>query len=102
MSIGLKASKLVEHLQEAVAKLGYRVRIEQGRFRGGSCVHDDEKLVIMNRRLGDEERAEILARTLAENDYEQVFLIPEVRAFVEKFVSAQNEMTNPPAGGEAS
>lgn len=93
----MKASKLVEHLQDAVQKLGYRIRIEQGRFRGGNCIHDDEKLVIMNRRLGDEERAEILARTLAENDYEQIFLIPEVRAFVEKFIAAQSEVAAPPA-----
>ncbi len=87
----MKASKLVEHLQEAVEKLGYKIRIEQGRFRGGSCVHDEEKLVFINRRFGDEERAEILARALAENDYEQVFMIPEARAFVETFVTASTE-----------
>ena len=87
----MKASKLVEHLLEAVEKLGYRIRIEQGRFRGGSCVHDEEKLVFINRRFGDEERAEILARTIAENDFEQVFMIPEVRAFVEKYASPKTE-----------
>jgi hypothetical protein len=92
----VKASKLVELLHEAVEKIGYRTRIEQGRFRGGDCIHEDEKLVFINRRMGDEERAEILARTLARNDYNQVFLLPEVRDFVERFVETK------PAESESS
>jgi hypothetical protein len=86
----VKTSKLVELLHDAVEKLGYRVRIEQGRFRGGDCIHKEEKLVFINRRMGDEERAEILARTLAQHDYNQVFLLPEVRDFVEKFVETKS------------
>ena len=89
MRIVLKASKLVEHLQEAVEKLGYKIRIEQGRFHGGDCLHEDKKLVIINRRMGDEERAEVLARTLAAHENNQVFLVPEARIYVEKFVEAR-------------
>jgi hypothetical protein len=85
----VKASKLVELLLEAVEKLGYRVRIEQGRFRGGNCVHEAEKLVFINRRMGDEERAEILARVLAQSDFNQIFLIPEARDYVEKFIETK-------------
>lgn len=90
----MKATKLVEQLTEAVEKLQYRVRIEQGRFKGGSCVLEDEKLIIINRRLGDEERAEILARALAAENLEDIYLKPEVREFVERYAHSEQSESN--------
>jgi hypothetical protein len=81
----MKPERLVEHLDDAVRKLGYTLRLEKGDFRGGSCVFDSERLVFVNRRMGMEERAEVLAKVLAKEDLEGIFLVPEVRAYVEKF-----------------
>jgi hypothetical protein len=85
----MKAAKLVQFLEDAVEKLGYRIRVEKGSFRGGRCIFAEEKLVFINRRFGDEERAEILARALAGTDYDSVFLPPEVREYVEQFVERE-------------
>lgn len=81
----MKAAKLVQLLSEALEKQGYKFRNEKGNFRGGSCIFEAEKLVIMNKRFGDEERAEILARALARMDIDSLYLLPEVREFVEQF-----------------
>jgi hypothetical protein len=81
----MKPAKLVQLLSEALEKQGYRFRNEKGNFRGGSCVFEAEKLVIINKRYGDEERAEILARALARMDIDSLFLLPEVRDYVEQF-----------------
>lgn len=85
----MKAAKLVQFLTEAIEKQGYRIRYEKGNFRGGSCVFEEDKLVIMNKRYGDEERAEVLGRALARNDLDTLFLVPEVRDYVEQFVDQQ-------------
>jgi hypothetical protein len=73
---------LLEQLEEAARALGLRVRVERGSFRSGRCRSRDEELVILNRRLSTRERAQVLARILAEEDLEQAFLKPAVREFI--------------------
>ncbi len=81
----MKAAKLAQLLSEALEKQGYRIRNEKGNFRGGRCIFEEERLVIMNKRFGDEERAEILARALARENLDALYLLPEVREYVERY-----------------
>ena len=83
----MKPERLVQHLSDTVRKLGYKVRTEEGNFRGGSCLVAEERQVILNRRMGLEERAEVLARVLVHENLDQIYLLPEVRAFIEKFLA---------------
>jgi hypothetical protein len=83
----MKPEKLVQLLTEAIRKIGYKVRTEEGNFRGGSCIFAQEHLVILNRRMSQEERAEVLARALANESLDSIFLLPEVRAYIETFMS---------------
>jgi hypothetical protein len=85
----VKAEKLVQHLSEAVRRLGYKVRTEEGNFSGGSCVFAEERIVFLNRRATHEERAELLGRLLAGENTEELYLLPEVRAYVERFAIEQ-------------
>ncbi len=80
----MKAEKLVQHLSDAVRKTGYVLRVEEGNFRGGQCIFADERLVILNRRMSYEERAELLAQVLATENLDQIYLLPEVRTYVER------------------
>lgn len=85
----MKTEKLVEHLSDAVRKLGFKLRVEEGNFRGGQCIFAEERLVILNRRMPQGERAEVLAQVLAATDLDRVYLVPEVRAFVEKSMKSR-------------
>jgi hypothetical protein len=94
----MKPEKLVQHLTDAVKKTGFRIRIEEGNFRGGSCIFAEERLVILNRRMTQEERAEILGRVMASEDLDSIFLLPEIRSFIEKFMTSgesDTTQTNP-------
>jgi hypothetical protein len=84
----MKPERMTQHLTDAAKRIGYKVRTEEGNFRGGSCVYAEERLIILNRRQSFEDRAELLARLLAESDLDSLYLLPEVRAYVEKFTSA--------------
>ena len=86
----MKSEKLVQHLSDAVRKLGFKLRVEEGNFHGGQCIFAEERLVILNRRMPYEERAEVLAQALVAEDLDQVFLLPEVRMFVEKAAKARH------------
>ncbi len=85
----MKPERIVQQLTDAVKKIGYRVRIEEGNFRGGSCILAEERMVILNRRMSQEERAEILGRVLASEDLDAIFLLPQVRAYIEKITVSQ-------------
>jgi hypothetical protein len=94
----MKPEKLVLHLTDAVKKIGYRVRTEEGNFRGGSCVFAEERLVILNRRMTQEERAEVLARVLTTESLDSIFLLPEVRAYIEKYIPSPENSSTPVVG----
>ncbi|MCC6476102.1 hypothetical protein IT157_03520 [bacterium] len=83
----MKTAKLVQLLEEALLKRGFKIRNEKGNFRGGRCVVEEERMVILNRRFGDEERAEYLGRALSREPLDELFLLPEVREYVERFVN---------------
>ena len=80
----MKPERLVQHLSEAVRKVGYKVRVEEGNFHGGQCIFAEERLVILNRRMSMDERADLLAQVLAREELDQIFLLPEIRTFVER------------------
>ncbi len=80
----MKAEKLVQHLSDAVRKIGYKLRVEEGNFRGGQCIFAEERLVILNRRMSFEERADLLSQVLGQENLDQIFLLPEVRSYVER------------------
>jgi hypothetical protein len=85
----MKTERLVQHLADAVRKIGYTVRTEEGNFRGGSCIFAEERIVILNRRMGLEERADLLARVLSDQNLDDIYLLPEVRAYIEKHIVAE-------------
>lgn len=79
----MKKDRLVQLLSDAVRQTGYKVRTEEGNFRGGSCIHREDRVIFLNRRMTLDERAELLAKVLAGEDFESMYLLPEVRRYVE-------------------
>jgi hypothetical protein len=75
--------QLVEALEEAVRRLGVRVRRERGPFRGGHCTVDGEPVVVLNRLHPPEAHLVTLAETLRGLPVEEVYLRPAVRDALE-------------------
>jgi hypothetical protein len=98
----MKPEKLVQTLTDTLRKTGYKVRTEEGNFRGGSCVFAEERLIILNRRMSMEERAELLARVLSGENLEGMFLVPELRTYVEKFIPQADSPASTPASDSES
>ncbi|MBI5058529.1 hypothetical protein HZB60_01970 [candidate division KSB1 bacterium] len=85
----MKKDRLVQLLSDVVRQLGYKVRTEDGNFRGGQCIFAEERLVFLNRRMSLDDRAELLARVLASENCDGLYLLPEVRRFVEQRKAAE-------------
>ena len=52
--------------------------------RGGLCVLNGERRIIIERTLSTREKARLLAAGLAQFDFEHVFLLPAVREAIER------------------
>ena len=75
---------LVSALEQVARSLGIPVRYaelatEELPGRGGMCVLHGERRLIIERSLGDRDRARLLAQGLAQFDLEGVYLLPAVR-----------------------
>lgn len=75
----MKPEQLLRELEAVARAFGYEVRAERGRFRGGRCRVEGERLVVLNRLHPPEVNAAILAESLAGEPLDDVFLKPAVR-----------------------
>lgn len=87
----MKRERLVQYLADAARQLGYIVRTEEGNFQGGLCQKDEERLIFLNRRMSMDERAEFLAGILAAEDTDGIYLVPEVRDYIEQFTPSESD-----------
>lgn len=76
----MKPDKLYLELEEIIERLGYKVRKERGNFKGGYCVLEGEKILMVNKNHTPDIQAGMLGRFLQEQDgIEDMFIKPAVR-----------------------
>ena len=64
--------------------LDYTVRRDKGKFRGGDCRVNDERVIVLNSLVPLESRVVLLARILAKHNIESLEIKPAVKAVIEK------------------
>lgn len=80
----MKPERLILELEEIIERLGYSIRKEKGNFRGGNCVVEGEKLIMLNKNHPPEYQVGMLARFLEDHpDLDSVFIKPNIRRELE-------------------
>ncbi len=79
----MQAEKLCSELENALIRLGWKIRQEKGNFKGGACLLAGEQMVIINKKLTVDERIEIFSQALKGTELDELYLLPEVRRFLE-------------------
>jgi hypothetical protein len=70
---------------EAVAqRLSIPIRYERGEMRGGLCRLHGRLQIIVNTDLSEEDKADVLAESLAQTDLDTVYLPPRLRYDLEQ------------------
>jgi hypothetical protein len=80
----MKSDKMLVELEELMPRFGYRIRKEKGNFRGGSCVLEGERLIMVNRNLPVDTQIASLARLIHGMDHTAMFIKPQVRQALEE------------------
>jgi hypothetical protein len=91
----MRAEKLCSELENAVLRLGWKIRQERGNFHGGACLLSGERMIIINCRLTPEEKIEVFSQVLAESEIDAIYLVPEVRRFLEDRPLVKKEKSGP-------
>lgn len=67
---------------EIARSLGYTVRREKGAFKGGSCVLNNQKIILLNKHIPAETLTITLARILAHHNLDNTVMKPSIRAAI--------------------
>lgn len=79
----MKPEQIVEALVQTAQQLDWHVRFERGNFRGGPCMLDGRRVIMLNKRHSTDLQISILAESLREEAVDQVFLQPAARHALE-------------------
>jgi len=75
--------ELVGHLEDLAERLDIEVRWDLRESEGGIFTLRGQKILAINDELPDEMKTELMAAALADQDIENVYVLPEVRRFIE-------------------
>ncbi len=85
----MKSDQLYQGLKELAEKLGVAVKEQNLKIAGvpvesGLCKIKGEAVFIMDKRLPVHKKAQILATCLSEMPHEEIYLVPDIRDYLEK------------------
>ncbi|MGQ9819423.1 MAG: hypothetical protein ACUVQ1_05810 [Candidatus Kapaibacteriales bacterium] len=81
----MKIKEFYKELTELAISLGYTIRRDNGNFRGGACILNKEKIIVLNKNFPLEYQANILSNAIYQ-EIQSKFIKPELRERIEKEV----------------
>ena len=73
---------ILQELENICCKLGLTLRYEEGDFIGGLCRIDDEKLIIINKKLPIDKKIKLIAQEISTLNFEDIFILPAVKEII--------------------
>ena len=80
----MKKEKLYSEFEELGQRLGVKIIKGKGNFTGGICTVKDETVIVVNKMKPIEHRLKILATSFLDYNLDDIYMIPALRAFIEK------------------
>ncbi len=77
----MKPKELNSKLIEIAQSIGFRIKRDNGNFRGGDCILFNEKIIVLNKNLPFEEQNIILA-TAIEPFLNDIYVKPNIRELI--------------------
>lgn len=76
--------EIIQDLKAVATQLGASVRFEKGDFKGGYCLLNDDKVIVINKNANLQRKAMILSAALKELGVDDVYLNPKLREIIEE------------------
>ena len=79
----MKPNKIYENLIEIADKLGIKIILDKGNFKGGYCLLEKEKIIVINKLKPIENRIKSLAQVFAKWDTSNIHMLPIIRQIID-------------------
>jgi hypothetical protein len=76
--------EVLEELKAIASQLGATVRFEKGDFKGGYCILNDNKVIVVNKIANLQRKIMILSAALKELGVDKIYLTPKLREVIEE------------------
>lgn len=88
----MKAEKLLLELEEILVNMGYTVRKERGSFRGGYCLLEGQKIIMLNKNQPADYLVGVITRFIYEDEHDisldDIYVKPAVRKQLSERIKA--------------
>ena len=75
---------ILQDLKSLADQMGVKVRFERGDFKGGYCLLNESKVVVINRLANMQRKVITLSAALKELGVEEIYLPPKLREVIEE------------------
>ncbi len=78
----MKNKELLDEFNALAEKLDVKIMRGKGDFSGGSCVVNEEKVIVINNMKPIEQRLNTLASCFRDYDLDGIYIVPALRKFI--------------------
>ncbi len=82
----MKAKTILEHITKFMKENDFDVVFGRGAFTGGHCIINENRVIVVNKRVPAEEQIRVLSMVIHELDMDYSNLRKEAKEFVDRFV----------------
>ena len=79
----MKPNKIFQELEDIAEILDIKIIQEKGNFKGGYCLLEREKIIVINKLNPVEQRVRALAQAFSRLDTSHIYMKPAIREFIE-------------------
>ena len=76
--------KLYTEFEELGQRLGLKILKGKGDFSGGTCIVNNETVIVINKMKPMEQRLRTLATSFLEFKLDEIYMVPALRAYIEE------------------
>lgn len=77
--------ELLKELEELAAKAGIKVRYERSDARGGMCVFQGSRMIIIDRKASDDYKISVIAENIKKADLSDIYISPKIRDILDSY-----------------
>ena len=79
----MKPASIFQEFEQIAEQLDIRIMQEKGNFKGGYCLLEEKRIIVINKQQPIEQRVWALAQAFAKLDTSKVYLKPAIRKIIE-------------------
>ena len=77
-------SSIFQEFEDIASQMGIRILQEKGNFKGGFCLLETEKIIVINKHKSIEQRINALSKAFSKLDTSKIYLKPLIRELIEE------------------